>query len=212
MIIDLIQKNKENYKFNYRYEVNDNNNSGEGDFKIFNEINKNKQDNICILSKDSDMVLLSYSIILKKNINIDLIINLRPIQIIDINELVLKNNSYDYILIIMLLGNDYLPKISNTNFESLTMTYNKYIRSNNNIIINKEINYNNLLLFITYLIFYKKNKVKFKIKNLDLNRFKIYFNNLKWCLHSYGVLKKNYDYIQFKNLNNVLNIYNFINY
>ena len=111
----------------------------------------------------------------------------------------------------MLLGNDYLPKISNTNFESLMMTYTKYIKNNNNIIINKKINYDNLLLFITYLIFYKKNKVKFNVKNLDLKRFKIYFNNLKWCLHSYGVIKKKYNYIQFENLNNVLNIYNFIN-
>ena len=158
------------------------------------------------------MILLSYSLILKKNINIDIIINLRPIEIIDVNKLINDNKSYDYILITMLLGNDYLPKISNINYEALIKTYEKYIKNNNNIIIDNKINYDNFIIYITYLIFYKKNKVKFNITNLDLNRFEIYFNNLKWCLYNYGVLKNSYNYKQFNNLNNVLNIYNFINF
>jgi hypothetical protein len=212
MIIDLLDKNIKSNKLNFKYEINDNNNGGEGDFKIFNEIKNQDQDKICILSKDSDMILLSYSLILKKNINIDIIINLRPIEIIDVNKLINDNKSYDYILITMLLGNDYLPKISNINYEALIKTYEKYIKNNNNIIIDNKINYDNFIIYITYLIFYKKNKVKFNITNLDLNRFEIYFNNLKWCLYNYGVLKNSYNYKQFNNLNNVLNIYNFINF
>ena len=212
MIIDLLDKNIKYNKLNFKYEINDNNNGGEGDFKIFNEINNIDQDKICILSKDSDMILLSYSLILKKNINIDIIINLRPIEIIDVNRLINDNKSYDYILITMLLGNDYLPKISNINYESLVKTYKIYKKDNENIIINNKINYDNLIIYITYLIFYKKNKVKFNIINLDLNRFEIYLNNLKWCLYNYGVLNISCNYKQFYNLNNVLNIYNFINF
>jgi len=212
MIIDLLDKNIKSNKLNFKYEINDNNNGGEGDFKIFNEINNIDQDKICILSKDSDMILLSYSLILKKNINIDIIINLRPIEIIDVNRLINDNKSYDYILITMLLGNDYLPKISNINYESLVKTYKIYKKDNENIIINNKINYDNLIIYITYLIFYKKNKVKFNIINLDLNRFEIYLNNLKWCLYNYGVLNISCNYKQFYNLNNVLNIYNFINF
>ena len=212
MIIDLLDKNIKSNKLNFKYEINDNNNGGEGDFKIFNEINNIDQDKICILSKDSDMILLSYSLILKKNINIDIIINLRPIEIIDVNRLINDNKSYDYILITMLLDNDYLPKISNINYESLVKTYKIYKKDNENIIINNKINYDNLIIYITYLIFYKKNKVKFNIINLDLNRFEIYLNNLKWCLYNYGVLNISCNYKQFYNLNNVLNIYNFINF
>ena len=46
--------------------TNDDSLEGEADFKILKDIDMSKETNICILSKDSDMVLIAYSLIIKK--------------------------------------------------------------------------------------------------------------------------------------------------
>jgi len=232
---DILEKYLQIYKLNFTIEINDDKIDGEADFKILKHIEESKENNICILSKDSDMILIAYSLIIKKKINIDIMINLRPIKFIDVNKITILSkpifngkkivNSYglDYVLIIMFLGNDYLPKISNINYETIINCYNKYLEQMNKPIIkNNKINKNNLIIFITYILLNKK--VKFNIKNLDLDRFKIYYNNLLWSLKNYKVLENNLEYkqdlfcekyeIDSENkirVRNVINLYNFIN-
>ena len=72
------------------------------------------------------MILIAYSLILKKKINIDILASLRPIMFIDINELN-KGYDLDYILIVLLLGNDYLPKLSNIDYDTIINNYNQYL-------------------------------------------------------------------------------------
>jgi len=190
------------------------------------------------------MVLIAYSLIIKKNLSIDIMINLRPIKFIDVNKIVtlskpifngkkdIESYGPDYVLLTMFLGNDYLPKISNVNYETILSCYNLYLLHGNNPIISKnKIRKKNLVNFITYIVLNKK--VKYNKKNIDLDRFKIYYNNLSWSLKHYHILNNEKEYIQDSNgmerddgendndneneteqkvrIRNVINIYNFIN-
>lgn len=217
-LIEIINKYKKINNKKFKIIVNDDTNKGEADIKILNSIYESDQDNICICSKDSDMILISQSLSINKSIKIDVISNFRPLQIIYINNF--KKYNLDYVLIVLLLGNDYLPKISSVTYKGLISTYEEYIKCNNNIISNNSINNNNLIEFITYFILIgSKKKSKFNFSKIDQNRFIIYINNLFWCLKEYKVINNDLNYIQeittiddnmrFKH---TLNIHNFINY
>ena len=220
--LEIVERYKKINKLNFNIIINDDNNVGEADIKILDTIYNSTQNNICICSKDSDMILIAYSLMINKNINIDILSNLRPIKFINIDKLRYINDKqqfgFDYILITMFLGNDYLPKISNITYEIIISAYEKYIKFNEPIIVNKKINYNSLINYITILIIQSGKKNKFNMKNIDLNRFNIYFNNFCWCLKYYRALNNNNIYIQDLTekdnikIKNVINIYNFINY
>lgn len=217
-LVDIIEKYKKLNKSKFEIIINDDEIKGEADIKILNLIYNSNQNNICICSKDSDMILISHSLAINKSIKIDVIVNFRPIQIIYIDNF--KKFNLDYVLIVLLLGNDYLPKISSVSYESIIKAYKEYIKYNEPIILNGNICTNNLIEFITYFIVIgSKKKIKFNFKNLEFDRFKIYINNLFWCLKHYKVINNNLDYIQEINntdddirLKNTINIYNFINY
>jgi hypothetical protein len=63
-------------------------------------------------------------------------------------------------------------------------------------------------MFITYYIITKK--IKFNNNTIDDQRFITYYNNLLWTLNYYKVIDINIDYIP-NSINNVINVYNFIN-
>ena len=209
-ILDILNIYKKLYKSTYTIEVSDDYEDDEADFKILSSIYDNDYNNICIVSKDSDMVLISYSLACNKNISIDIMSNLRPILFIDINKLT-KTYDYDYILVILLLGNDYLPKLSNIDYNTIIRNYNQYnLHQNPKIIINKRIVLDNLINYISYIIVNKN--IKLNIKNFDFDRFKKYYNNILWCLKKYKVIndETNYVYQYIEDNNKVINIYNFI--
>ena len=216
-LIDIIKAYIKINKSKFQIIINSDEIKGEADIKILNSIYNSNQNNVCICSKDSDMILIAQSLSIVKIIKIDVITNFRPMQIVYINNF--KKYNLDYVLLVLLLGNDYLPKISNITYESLIMTYEKYIKYNKPIISNKKINYDNLIEFIKYfIIFGSKKKIKFNFNNYDPTRFEIYINNLLWCLAHYKVINNNFNYIQeLTNINddvkikNTINIFNFIN-
>ncbi len=221
-IVDIIDKYKKIHMLNFQINISDDTIEGEADLKILDKINQSDHNKICILSKDSDMILISYSLIIKKNILIDVMTSLRPIKFVDVNKIVnlskpifngdkfVKSFGPDYILIIILLGNDYIPKISNINYETLISCYQKYISHGNKSIINKnKVKKSNLINYISYIIINKK--VKFNKKNLDLERFSIYFNNLCWTLKYYGLIENELEYIQDSPLDENIDINNLEN-
>jgi len=210
----IIKKYKKKNKLNFKIIINNDDICGEADIKILNEIYNSNQNNILICSKDSDMILISQSLTINKLIKITILSNLRPIKFININRFI--NYNLDYVLIVLFLGNDYLPKISNVNYNLLIKSYELYIKFNEKIILNNKINYNNLINYITYVIIKSNRKIKFKFENINYKKFKIYFNNINWCLSYYKVITNNNIYIQEiintnKKINNTINIYNFIN-
>ncbi len=212
IITGFIKINKSNFKIN----IIGDDIKGEADIKILNNIIKFNIQNICICSKDSDMILIAQSISINKSIKIDILSNLRPIQFINIENF--KKYGLDYVIIVLLLGNDYLPKISNINYKDIINVYDSYIKFNEPIIFNNKINYDNFVNYISYIIVKSNKKIKFNFKNLNQTRFQIYINNLLWCLSYYKVLNTNNIYIQEINdnekikLRNVINVYNFINF
>jgi 5'-3' exonuclease len=216
-LLDAIERYKKINKLNFKVTTNSDDVKGEADIKILNTIFKSDQDNICICSKDSDMILISQSICINKSIQIDILSNLRPMKFISVNKF--KSYGLDYILIVLFLGNDYLPKISNISYESIIKSYEKYIKFNKPIISNNKINPNNLVNYISCIISNSEKKIKPKLSNINLDRFQIYFNNITWCLSHYKVITNSNSYIQELahpdddiKLRNVINIYNFINY
>ena len=216
-IVDIIEKYKKINKSKFQIFINSDEIKGEADIKILNSIYNSNQNNVCICSKDSDMILIAHSLSINKLIKIDVITNFRPLQIVYIDNF--KKYNLDYIFIFILLWNDYLPKISNINYESIIDTYEKYIKYNKPIISNNVIDYNNLIEFITFFIIIgSKKKIKFNFNSFDPNRFKIYINNLLWCLGYYKVINNNFNYIQEIynqdddiKLKNTINIFNFVN-
>lgn len=217
-LVDIIEKYKKINKLKFSVIENDDKIKGEADIKILNSIYDSNQDNICICSKDSDMILIAHSLSINKSICIDVITNFRPLLIVYINNF--KKFNLDYVLIVLLLGNDYLPKISSISYDAIIKTYEEYIKFNELIISNGIIDINNLIEFITYFIIIgSKKKIKFNCKNLDLDRFRIYINNLFWCLKHYKVVSNDLNYIQEIShhednikLKNTLHIHNFINH
>lgn len=213
---DIITKYKKINKSKFEIITNGDEISGEADIKILNSIYDSNQDNVCICSKDSDMILIAHSISINKSIKIDVITNFRPIQIVYICNF--KKYNLDYVLIVLLLGNDYLPKISSVTYDIIIKTYSKYIQYNPPIIFNGVINYTHLIEFITYFIVLLSNKKKFNFNNLNPSRFDIYINNLKWCLGHYKVINTTNKYIQEIisvndkiKLSSTIDIHNFIN-
>jgi len=215
-LVDVIEKYKKINKSKFTVNQNNDNIKGEADLKILNLIYNSNQNKVCICSKDSDMILIAHSLAINKSISIDVITNFRPIQIVYIN--MFKKYNLDYVLLVLLLGNDYLPKISSITYQTVINTYEKYIKYNKQIISNGNINTNNLIEFITYFIVYGSNKkIKFNFNNYDPIRFEIYINNLIWCLGYYKVINNNFKYIQEiindndVKLKHAINICNFIN-
>jgi hypothetical protein len=155
-MVDVINLHKMMYKSDFEIVINDDYIDYEADFKILNSIYDSNYKNICIVSRDSDMILIAYSLIFKKKINIDILSNLRPIKFVDINKLS-NGLNLDYILVILLLGNDYLPKISNVDYESILINYKKYMdHQNPKVIVDGKINYYNFINYLTYIILYHK--------------------------------------------------------
>ena len=216
-LIDVIEKYKKINKKKFEIIMNSDEIKGEADIKILNSIYYSNQNKICICSKDSDMILIAHSLSINKFITVDVISNFRPIQIIFIDDF--KKYGLDYVLIVLLLGNDYLPKISSITYKTIIKTYEKYIQHNKPIIFNNKVNHDNLIELITYFIILGTDKkIKFKFDNFDPIRFEIYINNLIWCLSHYKVISSDLKYIQEINndddvkLKNAINIYNFIHF
>jgi hypothetical protein len=201
--LDLLNKI---YNKKIKVVINDDTVDDEADFKILDAICESNFKNVCIISRDSDMILIAFSLIYKKNISIDILSNLKPIQFIDVNE-ISKKYSLDYVLIILLLGNDYLPKLSNVDYDIIINNYDKYLNHQNpKILVDGKINKNNFVNYLTYIILNKK--IKFNYKNIDTDRFEKYYNNILWCLKKYKVIENDTNYME--DTNNVINIYNFI--
>ena len=216
-LIDIIEKYKKINKVGFTVTIEGDDIKGEADTKILNSIYMNDQNNICICSKDSDMIIIAHTLSIRKKINIDVLSNLRPIQFISLGKL--KKYGLDWVVFVLFLGNDYLPKISNVTYNTLIESYDKYIRFNNSIVQGDNIGWSDLINFVSIVIIKSDKKIKFNLTNLNLKRFEIYYNNLLWCLKHYKVITNNNQYIQeleHQNdkikLKNVINIFNFINY
>lgn len=217
----------DNKKFKFSFILDPYENPGEGEKKIVFKINQNcsinNKKNIVTYSPDADVILLMLIESDKANINIMRYDQQsKETELIDINELksiIIKYIKYDrysddikyralidIVMLFAILGNDFIPKIVNTN-KDIQNIIDAYLKLNDNA---------------TNFIFVKDNNQKYKIRWLMLKQFfmilhrklekitnNYYKRNRKWKLEPNQIVNSNAIpyYIHLFNIENLTNIY-----
>lgn len=179
---------------------------GEGEIKIFNQLNKinNKNNSNLIIGNDADLVILSMASQFE-NINILIKNN----QILSIPELIqahkkLLNTNQDiksdFVILSLFMGNDYFPKIYYMVFERIWNSYlNIFKLYNSPLISNGKFNKNILVNFFSDICY--NLPIRFKKTDFLVNHnkyIKNYLEGILWCLNFYqtGFCPK-YEYYYF---------------
>jgi 5'-3' exonuclease len=163
----------------------------EGELKISNFINSSELSSFCIVSNDSDTILLS--LLHQKNI---CVVNLKPKQnkIISIDKLITSLNLYfnhptnlinDFILISILIGNDYVPKLKFVTEILIFSTYKKFASFSEKIYEKSVIYIKPLIHFFELLLSKMKFNKKISIDEINFKDIKHYLNTILWCLMCY---------------------------
>jgi len=218
-IIDV--KNK--YKFlSPKIELISSNIADEGELKILQKILLNSNNPLhshLIVGNDADHVVMAMAcapvhnifILIKDKtsrniVSIDKFMVLQHSkycsnQILMNNIHCLKNHPfrYDFVLLSIMMGNDYFPKLYYTTFDNLWNTYKQvYCRYNGTIINNKGLfNIHILKHFFTYLLLnIKKQFTSFDIIQYSEKDILSYLQGLLWCLNMYKTGQCSmYDYV-----------------
>lgn len=222
ILVQIIENIKNIGMLEFKIITSFSNIKGEGDMKINSAIQLTNalHKNICVVTKDTDLVQLAFINSIKRSCDIDVMVDVasNSLSIIPSNEVrimkmpagLANEYNFDYIFIIALMGNDYLPKIGMVDFNCLCEAYYKFKNiGKQNILTKTGIHIKNLHLFITCIIIIKK--IKFKSSIVEIRRFNVYFNNLQWFLKYYGVIDNDLEFIKYddsKHFTSVLNIYN----
>ena len=193
----------------------------EGEVKLFKELIKyGTQDpdaTHLVVGNDADLVVLALACQSVNHINL---LSRAGILSLDkfLRSIMNNNNLYginqdatrqDLVIISIMGGNDYLPKLGYVTIDKLFATYKKYratgadcITQNNTFIVP---NFKQFLDMLNKLVMgsYKK----FKIENYDQPKIKNYLDGLLWCLDMYnhGTCSM-YDYV-YTNSGVILPIY-----
>lgn len=232
-----IQKLKKKYKYiNPTIELSSSNECDEGEIKICRNIIKDNTNNNyknLIIGNDADLIVLSMGLKPIYNINIliknkygNYLISLEKLLRSHIEklsltchfEILLKNNIRDdFVVLSVMMGNDYLPKIFYVNHNKLWDTYYKFMKNNDcgqTLISNNCFNKMNCLQFFNMLCqLVPKSQKNIGLKNINLKKTRLYLEGILWCLQMYktGICPK-YDYIyNYKTTPNLHEILYFMN-
>ncbi len=110
------------------------------------------------------------------------------------------NPNYDFTLVSIMMGNDYLPKVRLADFEKLWTSYKEILVSHPTGIINNDLtlNYKFLVKMLYKIIELSKQKSLniVTVRNGFSDMYLNYFDGLTWCLETYCTGKcKRYDYM-----------------
>lgn len=196
LLPERISKYLKKIELKYKIKTEILNGSGEAEFKIIKELVKNskKNDRHLLVSTDADIILIACattnSIIsniyinnFKYIISIDKLLQLHKQKVGNSS-----NSNKDFMLISLLMGNDYLPKLNYVNPNKLWEAY-KYVLKDNDegCFINNNFNYEFLLNLFRRLIIQipKQWMSQFNMYNYDENMYKNYIEGLRWCFEVY---------------------------
>lgn len=179
-------------------------------YKLIQNYNKNKNHTHLLVTNDADVVLIlaSDETYIKTNI-------LLNNKVLPINELLIKHfnkynpflneiNNLDFVLLNILLGNDYIPKVCEVSPKKIWVSYQQNVEKYKYIIkINTKkdikIDFNkDFLIDILNDCVGKIGKTKILKNNklYDNNLYKNYFDGVFWTLTMYNLGRcYNYDYI-----------------
>lgn len=171
--------------------------------------NKYPLDSHLIISNDADIVVITSSLILVNNIYIliqkdrgagNYVISID--KIMDHHMTIYGYNlckKLDFAFISLLNGNDYFPKLSYTNFNTLWKAYKKSLLPHESIMnLDGTIDVSQLKKYLSHLIHTIPNQfVKhMKLKFLNWKDIQIYLDGLAWCMTLYSTGKcVKYDYM-----------------
>jgi 5'-3' exonuclease len=180
---------------------------GESEFKLFEHMKdniKSKETNI-LVSNDADVVIMALSITSDKN-KISIANSGKIYQEINLNTLIkclgIDYSNLDFTLLMLLMGNDYIPKVNYVNITKIIPIYksickNKSLVENN---INKYTINNKLFAKILFRLL-GKNKCQIKsLSELNFKKIENYLEGLVWCLNDYHNCKTD----------NMLYMYNYV--
>lgn len=181
---------------------------GESEFKLFNKLKKLSikypDDTHAFVSNDADVVVMSMAL----NKNIFVIYNekqFKQVHEIDIKKLNnLFKNHLDVCLAILMMGNDYLPKVGYLNLNKIIeiMKDKKIVECRENKI---NIDYT-LLADILFELFKKDKRCKISsIYQLNLTKMKNYMEGLTWCITDYCNAKSKNMFYMYKYKKLVIN-------
>ncbi|MBA43029.1 MAG: hypothetical protein CMF62_03355 [Magnetococcales bacterium] len=219
---EYIEKRKRKYKYrNVKFIIFDTSLPDEGEIKLLKtlkENGKNFNHTHLVVGNDADLVVICMSA--SPIYNIDICIKVKgTFNIVSIKKLILshyqkyeknirvpktidnlKNNSfrYDFNMISIMMGNDYIPKLqyvkTNVLWESYDYTKNKL---NCNLLNNKlEINYDFMIHMLRKIVSQVAKQFKFfTLESYSEENCKNYIEGLLWCVNMYSTGKCSaYDY------------------
>lgn len=172
------------------------NGSGEAEFKIVNSLTKisKNNDRHLLVSTDADIILIACSVTnnITKNIyinNFKYIISIDKLLQLHKQKVGISSNSNkDFMLISLLMGNDYLPKLNYVNPDKLWDAYISALKNDNKgCFINNNFNYDFLLnLFRALIVQIPKQWIsQFNVYNYSEDMYKNYIEGLVWCSEVY---------------------------
>ena len=193
----------------------------EGEIKICHQLIKNGINNLnakhLIVGNDSDLIVLAMGMKPIYNINIlvrahneNSLISLKELLKLHatnieknapIEDLAKSSIRDDFVLISLMMGNDYLPKLGYLNYIRLWDTYYYVVKNINteDNLVNEDSSFNMDMIQTLFYNLYNKlshGQKKTTIQSYQKKRSKSYLEGLLWCLKMYQTGKcPKYDYI-----------------
>jgi len=214
-----LNKTTKQYKYLHpEFELLSSNDPDEGEIKICKKLIEYGSNNLAyrhlIIGNDSDLIVLSMGMKPIYNINIlvkgkdeNQLISLEKLLISHasllgrsciMNELSMSNIRDDYVIISIMMGNDYIPKLGYTNPEMLWKIYYNIMKNRDETLIENNIFNKQMFALILFNIYNKLSNGFKKINSKLYNhtRAQSYLKGLLWCLNMYktGICSM-YDYL-----------------
>ena len=190
----------------------------EGEIKISKKIIDNGSNNLqakhLIIGNDSDLIVLGMSMkpiyninILVKGKNSNELLSIEKLiknqaqtlnRYDDIDKLIDSNIRDDFVIISLMMGNDYFPKLGYLQHENLWKLYYKFMNDRNDYLVQLNTINNETFQQFIYTIYKSLSPGFQKISpsNVNLEYAKSYLEGLVWCLNMYKTgLCSMYDYI-----------------
>lgn len=211
---------KQKYKFNKPiFTTSFSNEPNEGEIKICKKVIANGKDNLdhrhLIIGNDSDLIVLAMGMKPVYNINI-LIKGKEYNELVSLQNLLhahckyigkddkienLTNSNYreDFIILSVMMGNDYLPKVAYIKYDKLWKIYKDLVSKSTKTLINSDEKFDIETITNFMLMIYNdlsKNHKQVETTTYNAKQASSYLEGLLWCINMYksGTCLK-YDYI-----------------
>lgn len=173
----------------------------EAELKLKNQmmknLNENKNDSHIIVSNDADVIVMLTTLHNYMNVYVYTKMS-HQTEILSIGKMMdmhtnkygtSKNAGFDFAAVNILLGNDYLPKVSYCDFDKLWNSYSSIVKIYPSGMINDEFKINNdfmIKLLFGIVIRTNQNFVKkITIENTFQDVYKTYLDGYTWCINTY---------------------------